>query len=117
MGVLIALLSTGKGTWGEVGRLVNAEEWDEVYLVTTEFGKEKFTTEIDVNFILIDRGSDVKELSDKIKEDLTGKIQDTEVALNLSSGSGKEHMAVLSGIMKLGLGIRLVSYNEGLVIL
>ena len=33
----------------------------------------------------------------------------TEAAVNLISGNGKEHMAVISALMKLGLGIRLIA--------
>jgi len=33
----------------------------------------------------------------------------------MTSGSGKEHMALLSALLKLGLGIRLVSFtNNGI---
>jgi len=38
------------------------------------------------------------------------KTDDTEVAVNFISGSGNEHMSILSTLLKLGLGIRLVRY-------
>ena len=47
-----------------------------------------------------------------IKEKLGSKIKDFEVAINLISGTGKEHMAILSAVMKLGLGMRLVVLSE-----
>ena len=40
---------------------------------------------------------------------LSGRIGFGEVGLNIVSGSGKEHMAVLSAVMKLGVGYRLVA--------
>jgi len=49
----------------------------------------------------------VKELSERIAETVPGGLA-TEVALNLSSGVGKEHMAVLSAVLKSGLALRLV---------
>ena len=56
------------------------------------------------------------ELINDISKQLKNKIKDMEIALNLVSGSGKEHMAVLSAIMKLGLGFRLIAATkEGIV--
>ena len=37
---LIACLSTGKGTWGHVSRLIDDGKFDKVYLITNEFGQE-----------------------------------------------------------------------------
>ena len=34
---LIACLSTGKGTWAHVSKLIE-NEWDKVFLVTNDFG-------------------------------------------------------------------------------
>jgi len=35
-----------------------------------------------------------------------------EVGLNIVSGAGKDNMALISAIMKLGLGYRLVAYTK-----
>ena len=43
MSELIACLSTGKGTWGHVGRIVQEEQWTKILLITNEYGKENFT--------------------------------------------------------------------------
>ena len=40
MKTLIALISTGKGTWGHVGRLIS-EDWDKIIIVTNDFGRRK----------------------------------------------------------------------------
>ena len=40
---------------------------------------------------------------------LSEKIVGTEVALNMISGTGKEHMALLSAVLKSGLGVRIVA--------
>jgi len=34
------------------------------------------------------------------------------VALNLVSGNGKEHMAILSALLKLGIGVRLMAVTK-----
>ena len=110
MPTLIACLSTGKGTWSEVSKLIDSEKWDKIFLITNAFGKEKF--EANAEFILIDSFQDVKNIVDQIKKQLDGKVTDFEVALNFVSGSGKEHMAILEGVLELGLNFRLITLNK-----
>ncbi|MFH1399432.1 MAG: hypothetical protein ABIG95_04960 [Candidatus Woesearchaeota archaeon] len=109
---LIACLSTGKGTWMPVVKLINCQEWDKVFLVATDFAREKFKGSKPVEFVVIDPNRDLKQLVPDIKSQLDGKIRGTEIALNLNSGTGKEHMAVLSAVLKLGVGIRLVNFDN-----
>ena len=110
---LVACLSTGKGTWGHVSRLINDQEWDSVILITNEFGKENFKPEKQgIELVIINTNAPVKELVEQIKNILKEKIKDTEIAVNLVSGSGKEHMAILSAVMKAGFGFRLVALTK-----
>ena len=37
---LIALLSTGKGTWGQVSGLMTHGEWDKIILLGSDFSKD-----------------------------------------------------------------------------
>ena len=109
---LVALLSTGKGTWTEVVKLINNQDWKTIFLITNEFGKDTFQKKDNMEFIVINSNQNIEILIEKIKTQLKEKIKGTEVALNLISGSGTEHMAVLSALLKLGLGIRLVVHKE-----
>jgi len=109
---LIACLSTGKGTWGHVNRLMQDQEWDNIFLITNDFGKENFTAEKPVEFIVIDANKGMKEVRDELYTKLKEKIKGTEVALNIVSGTGKEHMALLSAVLKLGVGIRLTALTK-----
>jgi hypothetical protein len=109
---LIACLSTGKGTWSHVVQLINRQQWDKVILITNEFGKEKFQPTGNVELIVTDLRKPVKELAIELKEKLKGKINDCEVALNLSSGTGDEHMAILSAVLGQGCGIRFVTVTD-----
>ena len=108
---LVSCLSTGKGTWGQVGRVINDYEWEKVFLITNEFGKENFSNN-KAEFIVVNTEENLKNLMKEIFDKLNGKIKGTEVALNLISGSGKEHMAILSALLKMGLGIRLMAFTE-----
>ena len=110
MPTLIACLSTGKGTWSEVSKIISAEKWDKIFLMTNEFGKEKFAA--NAEFVLIDGFQDTSIIVDQIKKQLKGKITDFEVALNFVSGSGKEHMAMLEAVLELGLNFRLITLNK-----
>jgi mannitol-1-phosphate/altronate dehydrogenase len=112
---LIACLSVGKGTWSIVHKLVMSKEWDSVFLVTTAEGKQKYPASKTVEFIIIDPEQDLKGLTAAIKERLSGRFSDLEVALNISSGTGKEHMAVISAILQSGLSFRLVDWSNGMI--
>ena len=104
---LIACVSTGKGTWAHVAQLIRQEKWDKIYLVTEEFGM-KFTAPANAEFIIIKNSKSVQDISNDIQNQLKGKITDLEVAVNIISGEGKEHTALISALIKLGLGIRFV---------
>lgn len=111
---LICCLSTGKGTWMQVMDVIKSQEWEKIYIITNEFGKEKFRSPKEAEFIIIDNDSATKDIIKNIKDKL--KIIDFEVATNLDSGSGKEHMAIISALIQLGLSIRFVSFeNNNLV--
>ncbi|MBI2663283.1 hypothetical protein HYX15_01995 [Candidatus Woesearchaeota archaeon] len=108
---LIACLSTGKGTWGHISRLIQDGEWENIYLITNEFGKENFTAEKKAEIIVIDPIKPIKDLIVDVESKLKDKVNG-EIALNLISGTGKEHMAILSALLKLGVGIRLVALTK-----
>jgi hypothetical protein len=111
---LIAFLSTGKGTWANVSGLIKGESWDKVYLLTNDFGKEKFTAEENTELIVINSNANPEELRDEITGILKEKVKD-EIAVNFISGSGKEHMALISALMKSGVGFRfVVQADEGI---
>ena len=107
---LIAVLSTGKGTWAEVDTLIKNKPWERVFLITSEFGKG-FTAP-NTQLVIVHPEASIETLREDIVRQLKGKIAGFEVALNLSSGNGKEHMAVTAALIKLGVGFRLVAVTE-----
>ncbi|MEM4244693.1 MAG: hypothetical protein QW404_02730 [Candidatus Nanoarchaeia archaeon] len=112
MAELIACLSTGKGTWGHVSRIIQESDWEKVILITNEFGKENFTSEKPTEIIVIDSNKGIKEIRDELVEKLRGQIKGLEVGLNIISGSGKEHMAIIGALLKLGVGIRPIALTK-----
>ena len=109
---LVACLSSGDNSWAHVARLIKEYNWQKIFLITNEFGKMNFKAEKDVEFVVVDFQSPVGELINNIKKLLSGKITDLEVALNIVSGSGKEHMAILSALLKMGVGVRLIAVTK-----
>src|SRR3989338_4444303 len=103
---LIACLSTGKGTWGHVARLMQDQEWDKIFLITNDYGKENFNANDKTELINVNMNFGLKELRDDIINKLGKKVKGTEVAVNFISGTGKEHMALMSALLKLGVGMR-----------
>lgn len=112
MPTLIALLSSGKGTWAEVNRLIQAQPWSRIFLVTDEFGIQKFTKPQNGTFVVLNPFLEINQMVDQLKKQLQNQISDFEVALNLASGSGKEHMAVLEAVLELGLNFRIVTVAQ-----
>lgn len=106
---LIAILSSGKGTWNHVAEVMKGEDWEKIYVITNEFGVKNFQPEKPVEYIIIDSNKFTSQIIKDIKNQLEGKIDDLEVAVNFISGSGKEHMALMSALLQLGLGFRLVA--------
>jgi len=112
---LVALLSIGKGSWGQVSGLMKYGEWDKVILLGSDFAK-KFTSDKEFEFISVDLNKRIKDLRDEFSKKLKGKINGTEVALSIASGEGKEHMALISALLNLPVGIRFaVLTKEGVI--
>jgi len=112
---LIALLSTGKGSWAQVSGLIKYGEWEKIIVIGSTFAK-KFTSEKEFEFIEVDLDKKLMDLKEEFSEKLKGKIAGTEVALSVASGDGKEHMALISALLNLPVGIRFAALTkEGVV--
>ncbi|MBI2140393.1 hypothetical protein HYU14_05695 [Candidatus Woesearchaeota archaeon] len=109
---LIVCLSSGKGTGAHALKVIEGMDWEKVFVVAPEEMKAEMPNIPKGEIIFISLQKSLSEMSDLIKACLKGKISDLEVALNIISGSGKEHMAVLKALMDLGIGIRLVALTK-----
>ena len=111
----IALLSSGKGTWAQVSGLMKYGEWEKVILLGDDFAKQ-FTHDKQFEFIRIDLNKNLKDLKEEFSQKLKGKLNGTEIALSIASGDGKEHMALISALINLPVGIRFAALTrEGVV--
>jgi hypothetical protein len=107
---LIASLGTEKPTIAHVAELIKRENWEKVYLISDS--KHDEIKKDNVEYIIVDQNKVLSELAEDIRIRLKEKINDIEVAVNLVSGQGKLHMAILSAVLKLGLGIRLIALTK-----
>ena len=112
---LIALLSTGKGTWGQVSGLMKHGEWEKIIVLGDDFAKD-FKHEKEFEFIKVDLNKKLADLKEEFLQNLKGKIDGTEVALSIASGNGKEHMALISALINLPVGIRFAALTRDGVI-
>lgn len=111
----IALLSSGKGTWGQIAGLIKMGEWDKIFLIGVPFFASKakeFDFSKDTEIIVVDFDSGIKSVIEELKQKLKGKIKGAEVALSIASGSGKEHMALISALLQLPAGIKFVALTK-----
>ena len=112
---LVALLSSGKGSWAQISGLMKYGDWDNIILIGGDFAKQ-FSHEKKFEFIKIDLDKKIKDLRDELLKNLKGKIKGTEVALSIASGDGKEHMALISALINLPVGIRFAALTkEGVI--
>ena len=112
---LVALLSTGKGTWGQVSGLIKFGDWEKIIILGSSFA-EKFTSEKEFEFIKIDLSKKLVDLKEEFSKKLKGKVNGTEVSLSIASGDGKEHMALISALLNLPVGIRFAALTkEGVI--
>jgi hypothetical protein len=115
---LIALLSTGKGTWGQISGLIQKGEWEKVIVVGPAFAKEFMVQGESFDFIEFDPNKNLIQLKKEFELKLKGKFNNLEVALSIASGNGKEHMALQSALLSLPVGVRFTALTkEGVVFL
>src|SRR3989344_8510561 len=112
---LIAILSSDRENWGQVSGLMNHGDWDKMIILGDDSAKQ-FSSEIKFEFIKVDLTKKIQELKDDFMKKLKGKTLGTEVALSIASGNGKEHMALISALINLPVGIRFAALTKDGVI-
>ncbi len=111
MTVLIAVMGEGKGTWGHVYKIIEDLEWENIIVVTQEFFRPTIRINKKHELVLIDSNKPLPELVEDISKALDGKVFG-DAAVNLISGNGKEHMALLASLLKVGAGVRLIALTK-----
>mgnify|MGYP001610871429 FL=1 len=90
-------------------------EWEKIIIIGGDFAKD-FKHEKPFEFIRIDLDKKIKDLREEFLEKLKGKVKGMEVALSIASGDGKEHMALVSALINLPVGVRFAALTkEGVI--
>lgn len=108
---LVAFLGTDKETWGQVTALINRQEWEKIIIVKNK-NAEAFSASKDFELIEINAEKPLLELKKEIMDKLKGRLNEFEAALSIASGNGKEHMALISALLSMPMGIRLVVFTK-----
>jgi hypothetical protein len=109
---LVIFVGEDKENWGQLTALINRFEAEEVFVIKNKKieGFPKVDNAIEVNIDCDKPLLELKqEIIDKLKERLKG---DFEVALSIASGNGKEHMALISALLCIPVGIKIVVFTK-----
>ena len=119
MTTLITLLTSGKNTWKYFFKLINSAEWDKIILFANSFTLQKLKlNDPKVKVFEIDFSDNI-ESTKKMKDILEKEVENKfDVAINLYSGFGNEHMQLLSAVMLAGCSINFALLdNDSIIIL
>jgi len=108
---LVCLLSSGEGTWAQVAGLMRHGNWDKIVLIGDERIRE-FTHEKDFEFIKTDFSKKLIDLKEFFTKKLKDRFNGMEVAVSIASGDGKEHMALISALINVPVGIRFTALTK-----
>ncbi len=109
---LVCFHGKDKENLAQISALIKKEEWDKIVVIKNKSAeKTHFSDKCEV--IEVNSDSPLLELKEEIINKLKPKLgKGFEVALSIASGSGKEHMALISALLNVPVGIRLVAFTK-----
>jgi len=108
---LIALLSSDEKEWAQVSGLMTHGNWEKIVIVGDTKAKE-FAHAKKFDFVKIDFSKKIIDLKETLLKKLKDKFENMEVATSIASGNGKEHMALVSALINIPMGIRFVALTK-----
>jgi len=109
---LVCFQGNDKQNWAQINALIKRGEWDNVILVKSS-NAESFPAQENIKIVEVDSDLPLLELKAEIINKLKPTInREFEVALSIASGSGKENMALISALLSIPVGIKLVAYTK-----
>lgn len=108
----VAFVGKDKENWGQVKGLINRLQ-NESIMIVRDKSVEGFPVSSNMQVVSIDSSKPILELKDELMHLLKPRLSgDFEVSLSLASGSGKEHMALISALLSIPVGIRLAVFTK-----
>ncbi|MBU0907252.1 MAG: hypothetical protein KKE05_03790 [Nanoarchaeota archaeon] len=110
---LVAFINQDTTTYGQISALINRmEEADQILIVKDKSTPMPFSSPI-CRAIDVDSSKDLLSFKEEIQTSLRPHLkEDFEVALSLASGNGKEHMALISALLAIPVGIKLTAFTK-----
>ena len=109
---LVAFVGDDKENWGQISALMKRSDADKIYLIVKK-GVDGFPRDDRTEIVEVNSSSGILELKKEIVEKMRTKLSgDFEVSLSLASGNGKEHMALISALLTVPVGIRIVVFTK-----
>ena len=108
---LVAFLGNDKETWGQVTGLINRGEWEKIILVKSKTAEDYISSK-EADMVIVDTNQSLVGLKEDLVTKLKPKFSSFDVHLSLASGNGKEHMALLSALLSIPVGVRLVVFTK-----
>ena len=108
---LVAFLGEDKENWGQVTGLINNEEWQKITLIKSK-SATSYLSPKKANLIIVDSSKPMIEIKEKLLKELKGEFTGFDAHLSIASGNGKEHMALISALLRVPVGIRLVAFTQ-----
>ncbi len=108
----VTFIGEDKESWGQIKGIINHIDSEKIFIIKDN-KTEGFPINPKMEIINIDSDKDLLHVKEDIVKILRGKLsKDFEVALSLASGNGKEHMALISALLSIPVGIRLVVFTK-----
>ncbi len=108
---LVAFLGSDKENWGQVTGLINKGEWEKIILVKTQ-DSTTYASPKPAESIIIDTTKPLTEVKNELLQKIKNKFSGFDANLSIASGTGKEHMALISALLSVPVGIRLVVFTK-----
>ena len=108
---LVAFLGEDKENWGQITALINRGEWEKIIVVKNKKTGE-FASGKKIEIVNIDTTKPLLEVKADLMDKLKNMLGELEVSLSIASGTGKEHMALISALLSIPVGIRLVVFTK-----
>jgi hypothetical protein len=108
---LVAFLGDDRETWGQVTGLINHGDWEKIILVKSK-SSEEYVSPKDADLVLVDTTKPLLDLKEDMVKKLRSKFAGFDAHVSIASGTGKEHMALISALLSVPVGIRLVVFTK-----
>lgn len=108
---LVATVGLDKESWGQVTGLMNHGTWDRIVLIKNKLALD-FPVPEGVEAIFIDTAQPLTEIKAYLVEKLKTMLSEFDACVSIASGTGKEHMALISALLAIPTGIRLVAFTK-----